>query len=403
MQPAVIASLAGLVVVDRGHEDGRDRRSGGVHGACAARYRKCRRDGISSSSREAGAASRHFPQESFGRRIALDPVAVDAQQPLDASQHARVVFHHRHDDRLCSHTSPEMSNCGATSRTRDHCAKVARILLPFSGQSTRGRKARKSTSPACRAARRSPPPPPATALFELLHHRMPMRLDGALGGAEIACDLLVHLAAHDQYEHLAFARREAMQKRARHLELSPVAPPPLLRMLRKRALHGAEQIVLRGTGFDNTSSAPALIARTLIGMSPCPVRNTIGRMLSIATSRLCRSRPSKPGNCRSSRMQPGPSPAWLVEDIAAPIRTEATLMAGRRQKPRHRIAKGGIVVDHMNDASTVPSCGRLSTAAIRNGTRRRRPAGSRPRCGRRNSRRWCARSTARDLCPAAWW
>jgi hypothetical protein len=49
---------------------------------------------------------------------------------------------------------------------------------------------------------------------QLLHDAVAMRLDRALGRAELVGDLLVELAAHHQREHLALARRQRRHQRA---------------------------------------------------------------------------------------------------------------------------------------------------------------------------------------------
>ncbi|MGY3120170.1 hypothetical protein ACVWXQ_004107 [Bradyrhizobium sp. S3.14.4] len=53
------------------------------------------------------------------------------------------------------------------------------------------------------------------------------------------------------------------------------------------------------------SSAPALMACTVVGVSACPVRNMIGSVEPDATKRVCKSGPLSPGIHTSSRMHPG--------------------------------------------------------------------------------------------------
>src|SRR5216110_651152 len=75
--------------------------------------------------------------------------------------------------------------------------------------------------------------------FHLLHYLMAMRLDGTLGRSQFMGDLLVELAAHDETEHLAFARSKNCHQRLHLLDLVPFAARR--RVTRQRALDDAEQ------------------------------------------------------------------------------------------------------------------------------------------------------------------
>ena len=69
------------------------------------------------------------------------------------------------------------------------------------------------------------------------------------------------------------------------------------------------------TGLERKFSAPARIARTLVGMSPWPVMNTIGSGQPASTSRRCNSSPSTPGIATSSTRQPGAAAIVLAQEL----------------------------------------------------------------------------------------
>src|SRR6266478_5958800 len=58
-------------------------------------------------------------------------------------------------------------------------------------------------------------------------------------------------------------------------------------------------------GFVRNSTAPAFMAWTDIGMSPCPVMKMIGMSIRSLAMRFCRSRPLRPGRETSSMRQLG--------------------------------------------------------------------------------------------------
>ena len=105
-----------------------------------------------------------------------------------------------------------------------------------------------------------------------LHDAGPVELDRLLDHAEIGGDLLVELSRGQRSEDLALARREAGEP----LADSRYRP----RLARAACFSIAARIAatstFAGTGLVRKSVAPALIARTDIGMSPWPVTNTIG-------------------------------------------------------------------------------------------------------------------------------
>jgi hypothetical protein len=76
---------------------------------------------------------------------------------------------------------------------------------------------------------------------------MAMCLDGALGGPEFVCNLLVELTAHDKVEYLALPRGKGGHQRLHFLD--PVALAANSRVTRQRALDRAEQLLrLDGLG-----------------------------------------------------------------------------------------------------------------------------------------------------------
>src|SRR2546428_4878996 len=70
-------------------------------------------------------------------------------------------------------------------------------------------------------------------------------------------------------------------------------------------------------GFVRNPSAPALIARTDVGMSPWPVRKMIGILISALASSRWRSSPFNPGRCTSRTRQLGTSARGLARNSCA--------------------------------------------------------------------------------------
>ena len=90
--------------------------------------------------------------------------------------------------------------------------------------------------------------------------------------------------------------------------------PPAARALAvafERLLNGVEQILSR-KGLVRNSTAPAFMARTLIGMSPWPVMKMMGISMPASTIRFCRSSPLRPGSRTSSTRQPGTSERYCA-------------------------------------------------------------------------------------------
>src|ERR1700675_4693826 len=54
--------------------------------------------------------------------------------------------------------------------------------------------------------------------LHLLHHPVAMGLDRALGRTQYVADLLIGLAANDDFEHFALARRQRRDMRAHRIE-----------------------------------------------------------------------------------------------------------------------------------------------------------------------------------------
>src|SRR5262245_45581299 len=96
------------------------------------------------------------------------------------------------------------------------------------------------------------------------------------------------------------------------------------------------------TGLVRNSVAPAFIARTVVGMSPCPVRKTIGISTPRSAISRCRSRPLPPGMRTSSTRQAGP-PARATSRKS---RADAKL---RTLRPCERTSRS---VERRSDASS---------------------------------------------------
>jgi hypothetical protein len=77
--------------------------------------------------------------------------------------------------------------------------------------------------------------------LHLLHHLVAMGLDGPFGRSQRAGDLLVEIAANDQFEDLPLARRQLCETGANALQ-GPLLIAPCL-LIRERLLKGAKQFV----------------------------------------------------------------------------------------------------------------------------------------------------------------
>ena len=106
------------------------------------------------------------------------------------------------------------------------------------------------------------------------HDAAAVRFDGQVSGAEFAGDLLVQQAGNDQRQDLTLARSQGLEAGF----AVPAISDRCLRVWpsRTRASVTASNSGSWRNGFVRNSTAPAFMARTLIGISPCPVRNTMG-------------------------------------------------------------------------------------------------------------------------------
>ena len=120
--------------------------------------------------------------------------------------------------------------------------------------------------------------------------------------------------------------------------------------VRARARSIAWSSVSLATGFVRRSSAPALMTRTVVGISAWPVRKMMGRLNPRAFRRSCNSGPLMPGILISRRMQPGAAPfgrrfsSCSAEFIGLDRITRGT------QDAAGRGPEGGIVVNDVNDS-----------------------------------------------------
>ncbi len=110
--------------------------------------------------------------------------------------------------------------------------------------------------------------------LQFLHHSFAVDLDSLFDNAQISSDLLVKAASNDMHKHLAL--------RGVRVEIFVLIDSNSRKSLREMASltsarDSASNRSLSSTGFVKKSIAPALMARTLVGMSPLPVRKTIGR------------------------------------------------------------------------------------------------------------------------------
>src|SRR6267142_1486660 len=86
-------------------------------------------------------------------------------------------------------------------------------------------------------------------------------------------------------------------------------------------------------GLVKNSSAPALMARTDVGMSPWPVRKMIDVRAPEFASRCCRSRPLRPGSCTSKIRQLGTSAQRLARNAWADAKVSTFHPADRTSLP----------------------------------------------------------------------
>ena len=83
------------------------------------------------------------------------------------------------------------------------------------------------------------------------------------------------------------------------------------------------------TGLVRKSAAPALIARTDIGMSPCPVMNTIGRASTASASRRWSSSPSMPGRLTSRTRHAGAAGSGRARNASAESKVSTSQPSAR--------------------------------------------------------------------------
>ena len=100
--------------------------------------------------------------------------------------------------------------------------------------------------------------------LHLLHHPVAMGLDRALSRTQYVGDLLVGLAANDEFEDFSFARRQLRNMSAHDVELVSLATRCLM-VAKARSI--APRSSSDDTGLVRKSSAPALMARTVVWTS----------------------------------------------------------------------------------------------------------------------------------------
>src|SRR5215218_7711561 len=99
------------------------------------------------------------------------------------------------------------------------------------------------------------------------------------------------------------------------------------------------------TGFVRRSSAPALMTFTVVGMSACPVKKTMGRCDPRADKRSCNSGPLKPGILMSRRTQLGPASSG---SRCSNCSADAYVSRGAQETPGCG-AEGVIVINDVHD------------------------------------------------------
>ena len=79
--------------------------------------------------------------------------------------------------------------------------------------------------------------------------------------------------------------------------------------------------------------APAFIARTVIGMSPCAVMKMIGSRLFAAASSRCSSRPLRPGILTSTTKQVGQSGSSALKKSGTDENCRVSSPTDRNNRP----------------------------------------------------------------------
>lgn len=128
-----------------------------------------------------------------------------------------------------------------------------------------------------------------------------MQFHGSLVDTEIGGNLLVQFALHHMGEYFQFSFAERIESCS---EFTLRARDSRSLVSRARERLTASRIFSFAARFSRKSSAPPLMARTVEGMSPWPVRKRIGRGLEVCARADCRSRPFMPGICKSASTQP---------------------------------------------------------------------------------------------------
>src|SRR6185295_11646421 len=101
---------------------------------------------------------------------------------------------------------------------------------------------------------------------------------------------------------------------------------------RAKADSTADSRTFFATGLVRKSTAPVFIARTLIGISPWPERNTIGTVSPDLANASCRSSPLRPGIRTSSITQPGQSDCRFNRKSPADACTRTSWPAARNKR-----------------------------------------------------------------------
>ena len=96
------------------------------------------------------------------------------------------------------------------------------------------------------------------------------------------------------------------------------------------------------------STAPAFIARTASGTSPCPVITISGNENARSTRCCCNSSPSISGMRISAIRQPGPQARRRGEKLAAPPRSCHVCSPALRARSEKRVAHCFVIVDDVN-------------------------------------------------------
>jgi hypothetical protein len=86
--------------------------------------------------------------------------------------------------------------------------------------------------------------------------------------------LLVHQTCRDQAKYLLFTAGQCFEMSTR--SQNRTFPDATVTIALERELNGIEKILI-AEWFGRNSIAPAFMARTVIGMSPCPLMKMIGK------------------------------------------------------------------------------------------------------------------------------